>query len=455
MTSSFLPAVQCCSFAVMCRISDVSLRYKKQDMFVILKRLLFLVAAVRPVLTTCSHALFQLSGSPFPANCPDYSTGSVYRTGYSDPRWTTYAATYPLTQTPTSAYSLHPQSQLGFGYSYAYDDPRRPDESYNQPYVTAYGSYPRGSYTNSPYSYPAYPVNYQTRPHSHAYPSSHQYYPSIIHGSQSAQNGWYTSPTTVSTLPMNYQQAYSVDGQYAHSTGSLGQPHLNPNFAQQQQQQIYLVRSGRQSLAREGYAVMKGHPSTAVSGTIEFCQVAPASVRVKGRLTGLPGPAGNRGLHVLKDSACPPLDQFPIDPQALEHFNPFNSATHGSRDSVQKHAGHLDNIFVQFDGVSTIDFTVKQVFLDGESVYSIANHSIVITEREDDLGLNQNIESRLRGNSGRAIACGVIRIKASSSLFHSFVPSSPFFPEEPFSRRSRRQDHYAPFPPQNYPFLLQ
>lgn len=190
---------------------------------------------------------------------------------------------------------------------------------------------------------------------------------------------------------------------------------------------------------------MRGHPTSSVSGTIEFCQVGPTSVRVKGRITGLPGPSGNRGLHILKDIACPPLDQFPIDFKALEHFNPFN-AVHGSRDSVNKHIGDLSNIFVQFDGSTNIDFTVNQLSLD-DPLYSIANHSIVITEREDDLGLNPNAESRVRGNAGRAIACGIIGVRAP--LPPPFQSSSPFL-EDPFLRRP---DYYGSFPPQNYPFL--
>lgn len=189
---------------------------------------------------------------------------------------------------------------------------------------------------------------------------------------------------------------------------------------------------------------MKGHPSMAVSGTIEFCQVGPTSVRVKGRVTGIPGQPGNRGLHILKDHACPPLDQFPIDGKHMEHFNPFNSASHGSRDSVQKHVGDLGNIFVQFDGVANIDFVVNQVTLD-DPAYSIGNHSIVITDREDDLGAGQNVESRLRGNSGRAVACGIIRVQP---LPPTFLPPFPPFAQDQFSHR---YGHYGSYP-STYPF---
>lgn len=369
-----------------------------------------------------------------------------YRTGYSDPRWPSqpYGSGYMPTHGHTYPYS-QPQSHTGYGsgYSYGYNDVRRSGSVptiTSHPYASGYGSYQR-HYPPSTYKY-GQVVPYQHAVHGSQYYSSPQYYPSSsqYYASPPASNRWWAPSSVINPYPTSYP--YPGVSQYAPRTGPLMEPLVDPHIAQQQN---YLFPFGRHGLPREGHAVMRGHPTSAVSGTIEFCQVGPGSVRVKGRMTGLPGPSGNRGLHILKDSACPPLDQFPVDSKALEHFNPFNAA-HGSRDSANKHVGDLSNIFLQFDGSANIDFTVNQLSLD-DPLYSIANHSIVITEREDDLGLNQNAESRLRGNAGRAIACGVIGVRAP--LPPPFQSSSPFL-EDPFSRRP---DYYGPFPPQNYPFL--
>lgn len=387
----------------------------------------------------CSAGPFESRGSPHYIVCPDHQAGSFYRTGNSDPRWPSQVYGYSSmhSQSPPFSYSQN-QGGYGNGYSYGYNDIRRSGSPPSYSYSANYVSYPRPNYPpNYPYNY-----NYGRGDAYHQtmqyYPSSSQYYPKSQNPYPSANRWW---PPVENSYHTGYQYP---------NTGQFRSDHLpDPNFLQQQN---YLSPFGRPSFMREGYAIMKGHPSTSVDGKIEFCQVGTNSIRIKGRLTGVPGGPGNRGLHILKDGACPPLSQFPIDPKALEHFNPFNSPVHGSRDSAipQKHAGDLGNIFVQMDGVTNMDFTVEQLTLD-HPIYSIANHSIVITDHEDDMGVNQNIESRFRGNSGRAIACGVIQVR-DSPLPPPMMPASPYW-EDPFARRPEYfPPHPHPYPPQVYPF---
>ena len=210
---------------------------------------------------------------------------------------------------------------------------------------------------------------------------------------------------------------------------------------------------GRNPAMKEARAVMKGHPATSITGSIEFCQMGKGPVRVKGRITGLPGALTNKGLHILKDKACPPLDQFPVDSKALEHYNPFNSQTHGHRDSPNKHVGDLGNIFVSFDGVSVIDFTADGITLD-DPIYTITNHTIVITDREDDLGSNpHDPESRRVGNSGRAIACGLILPLQPNAP--PTQPGNPMGSLDPFQDPFFKRDNsfYGSMPPNmNYQF---
>ena len=428
-------------------------------MTLLMQRLILFLIAVHQICATCSNALFEYRGSAVYPNCPDQQTPAVYRTGYSDLRWPSQqqnASGYPVMPSHTSPYVYsYPQSSTGYGngFSYGYNDVRRSGPGlgyYTHPYASGYGSYQRESYASSPAHNPyKYGQPYHQAMHgSQYYPTTSQYYPSStqFYDSHPTANMRWSASSVVNgyPYPSGYNQFANVV-QYSSAPRTGPQSLTDPQLGQQQN---YMFPFGRQAFPKEGQAVMKGHPSAAVGGIIEFCQVGPTSVRVKGQVNGLPGQPGNRGLHILKDSDCPPLDQIPIDSKALEHFNPFNARGHGSRDSFQRHAGDLGNIFRKFDGVASIDFTVSNLFLD-DSFYSIANHSIVITEREDDLGLNQSVESLLRGNAGRAIACGVIRVKASPPPPpSSFMPSSTFL-EDPFSRR---QDYYASFPSQNYPF---
>lgn len=382
-----------------------------------LSMIVILLVTVPGIWSLCSNLPVDQNRPPV-LNCVDPYVSGVYRTGTTDPRW--YHPSYPSAYPHPGYYS--PQPYSGNGYSYGYNDVRRAGPTPQVYYPSNQGSY----YANSPtygritsYSQAMHGSQYQPIQNSNYNPYASNYYPvgHVYHANH------------VNPSPMSH---------YGYRSDQYSQPFADPNLQMQSQ---FVPRP---NLMREGTAVMKGHPSMAVSGTIEFCQVGPTSVRVRGRVTGIPGQPGNRGLHVLKEHACPPLDQLPVDGKHLEHFNPLNSPSHGSRDSAQKHAGDLGNVFVQFDGVANIDFLVNHVTLE-DPAFSIGNHSIVITDRADDLGVNQNIESRLRGNSGRAVACGIIHMR---SLPPSFPPQFPAFAGDQFSHR---EGHYSPYPP-NFPF---
>lgn len=262
-------------------------------------------------------------------------------------------------------------------------------------------------YTN-PYQQPAY-----NTPYSNYYQPQPTSYAQAIYGSR-----YYPNPSQ-------------------SATRTYGDPYMDQFMPPLQQ---YPFPYGRNVVVKEASAFMKGHPSSSLAGVVEFCQLGVSGVRVKGRITGIPGGLGNRGMHILKDKTCPPLDQFPIESAALEHYNPFNSPTHGSRESATKHVGDLGNILVGYDGVAVFDFpTTSQLSLD-DPVYSIVNHSIVITEREDDLGQRPNDpESRRNGNSGKAIACGKIELRPTSVPLsnpyntHNYPWNQPSFPD-PYSQ---------------------
>ncbi len=86
------------------------------------------------------------------------------------------------------------------------------------------------------------------------------------------------------------------------------------------------------------------------------------------------------------------------------HFNPFG-LTHGNVSDTIKHLGDYGN-------VKSENGQIVQIFNDYMSKlsgkFSIIGRTIVLHKLEDDLGLGNNSESKLTGNSGSRIACGVI-----------------------------------------------
>jgi Cu-Zn family superoxide dismutase len=153
---------------------------------------------------------------------------------------------------------------------------------------------------------------------------------------------------------------------------------------------------------------MKGHPFSSIAGKITFKQKG-LGVLINGMIMGLSRRDRYHGMAILENTTCPPFEQFPIDSHYLNHYNPLGYI-HGHPDSQNKHLGDLGNIFVNFDGTSNFEFSSSTLSLvDG--LYTITNRTIVIMEKEDDFGMHYaNPESVWTGDSGPAIACGVISL---------------------------------------------
>ena len=156
-----------------------------------------------------------------------------------------------------------------------------------------------------------------------------------------------------------------------------------------------------------------------ISGYIEFEEVQVSkngrknlkiTVNVEGLSPGL------HGFHIHQSGdlrkGCGSL---------CAHFNPDNTL-HGDINDprIHRHAGDLGNIKANKKGIVKKTFYDKILRLSGK--YNIIGRSVVIHQDEDDLGLGGldiygNIidpekynESRLTGNAGARIACGVIGI---------------------------------------------
>ena len=83
------------------------------------------------------------------------------------------------------------------------------------------------------------------------------------------------------------------------------------------------------------------------------------------------------------------------------HFNP-QTKPHGRYDSTDHHAGDLPNLSSNGEGIAMFAFTTDQLVV-APGPRSVVNRAIVIHESADDF------KSQPAGNSGKRIACGVIR----------------------------------------------
>jgi len=147
--------------------------------------------------------------------------------------------------------------------------------------------------------------------------------------------------------------------------------------------------------------VLAAGSSSAVTGTITFTQENPSdSTIITGQLKGLA--PGNHGFHIHQFG-----DYTNGCMSAGGHFNPAGKS-HGGPSDEERHAGDLGNIIAGDDGVANVEIKDCQVPLIGEN--SVIGRSLVVHEKEDDLGKGNNEESLKTGNAGPRLACGVIGV---------------------------------------------
>ncbi|XP_062454844.1 copper chaperone for superoxide dismutase [Rhea pennata] len=132
-----------------------------------------------------------------------------------------------------------------------------------------------------------------------------------------------------------------------------------------------------------------------VRGLLRFVQVSPQRCLVEGTVDGLqPGP---HGLHVHEfgdlSDACDSCG---------DHFNP-DGECHGGPQDEHRHVGDLGNIWA--DATGRANFRMEDSRL---KVWDIIGRSVVVDAGEDDLGRGSHPLSRVTGNSGPRLACGVV-----------------------------------------------
>ncbi|KAI9099294.1 copper-zinc superoxide dismutase [Phlyctochytrium arcticum] len=137
------------------------------------------------------------------------------------------------------------------------------------------------------------------------------------------------------------------------------------------------------------------------TGTVTFTQdseSAPTKVAIdlKGLTPGL------HGFHIHEFG-----DNTNGCTSAGGHFNP-TAQTHGAPTDAVRHVGDLGNLTAGADGNVKVELEDSHIKLIGPQ--SIIGRTVVVHAGEDDLGRTDHKESKITGNAGGRVACGVIGV---------------------------------------------
>ncbi|XP_075693546.1 copper chaperone for superoxide dismutase isoform X2 [Rhinoderma darwinii] len=149
-------------------------------------------------------------------------------------------------------------------------------------------------------------------------------------------------------------------------------------------------------------AMMSGVGS--VQGVVRFLQVSENICIIDGIVDELS--PGLHGIHIHE------FGDLSVGCESCGgHYNPEGN-THGSPGQADSHVGDLGNILACDDGRATFRIENNRV-----KVWDIIGRSLVVDEGEDDFGYGTHHLSKVTGNSGKGLACGIIA--RSAGLFEN------------------------------------
>lgn len=151
------------------------------------------------------------------------------------------------------------------------------------------------------------------------------------------------------------------------------------------------------STAKQAVINLASASGSLVSGKVVAVPMA-GGVHLTGTVGGLP-PHSAHGFHVHEKGDCSAADASSAGP----HFNPFATA-HGKAESGAHHAGDMDNVQANGEGIVKVDVHVHGVTLGGGAVNDIAGRALIVHAAPDDY------TSQPAGNAGARVACGVIKV---------------------------------------------
>ena len=152
------------------------------------------------------------------------------------------------------------------------------------------------------------------------------------------------------------------------------------------------------STAKQAVANLASASGSLVSGKITAMPMGGGGVHFTGTVGGL-APNSSHGFHVHEKGDCSAADASSAGP----HFNPAATA-HGKAETGAHHAGDMDNVVANAEGVVAVNVHLKGVTLGGGAANDIAGRALVVHAAPDDY------TSQPAGNAGARVACGVIRV---------------------------------------------
>jgi len=132
-----------------------------------------------------------------------------------------------------------------------------------------------------------------------------------------------------------------------------------------------------------------------VSGKLDLVPMGDG-VHITGEIGGL-GAGQTHAIHVHEKGDCSAADAS----SAGGHFNPTGSE-HGRAGTPVHHAGDMDNIVANAEGVADINIHLAGVTLGGGAANDIAGRAVIVHAAPDDY------TSQPAGNAGARVACGII-----------------------------------------------
>ena len=147
----------------------------------------------------------------------------------------------------------------------------------------------------------------------------------------------------------------------------------------------------------DGVANLSPASGSLVSGQLQVMSMG-SGVHIAGDVGGFE-PGSTHGFHIHEKGDCSAVDAS----SAGGHFNP-TGAPHGRAHTTPHHAGDMDNIVADAEGVAHVNFHVSGVTLGGGGPTDISGRALVVHAKADDY------QSQPSGDAGSRIACGVITI---------------------------------------------
>lgn len=149
---------------------------------------------------------------------------------------------------------------------------------------------------------------------------------------------------------------------------------------------------------RDAVANLASASGSLVSGRLQVMAMGANAVHIAGDIGGL-APGSSHGFHVHEKGDCSAADAS----SAGGHFNPAGSP-HGRMDDGPHHAGDIDNIVANAQGVAHVNMHVPGVTLGTGAANDVAGRAIIVHADPDDYA------SQPSGNAGKRVACGVITL---------------------------------------------